>query len=68
MQTSVFENATNYVIKIVIGDYKFITTWGKDPISGGQTREEYLQACKREAELLAQYENERLAETVLLLI
>jgi sugar/nucleoside kinase (ribokinase family) len=48
------ETATAYIFTTTDGSVEntFVYEWGKEP-PDGQTEEEYLQSCKREAELLA---------------
>ncbi|KJR97946.1 MAG: hypothetical protein VR68_11585 [Peptococcaceae bacterium BRH_c4a] len=60
--TKAYENPTNYLF-IITDDTQedtFEYMWGKTPPEG-QTLEQYLQNCKRESELLAQYEIDRKA-------
>lgn len=52
MITTAVETATAYVFTVTEGEQVFTYEWGKQP-SDGQKVQEYLQNCKREAELLA---------------
>lgn len=63
LTTTAVENTTEYIFTVTDGtpENTFEYRWGKEPPEG-QTITEYLQACKREAELLAQYEIDKKAE------
>lgn len=52
--TTAVETASAYVFTVSDGtdENTFVYEWGKEPPEG-QTKTEYLKACKREAELLA---------------
>lgn len=55
LKTNAVENATSYVFSVTDGTSSYIYEWSKQ-IPEGQTVTEYIQSCKREAELLAQWE------------
>lgn len=63
LTTKASETATEYIFSVTDGteENTFEYRWGKMP-PAGQTIEQYLQNCKREAELLAQYEIDKKAE------
>jgi hypothetical protein len=51
------ETALSYILTVTDGtkEQTYQYEWGKEPPEG-QTLTEYLQSCKREAELLARWE------------
>jgi hypothetical protein len=55
LTTTAVETATEYIFTVTDGDYSTSWSWGKQPPEG-QSTSEYLQSCKREAELLASHE------------
>jgi len=61
LATTAKETATEYILTVTDGEFEFEYNWGKEPLEG-QTLEEYLQSCKREAELLAQFEIDKNTE------
>lgn len=60
--TKIYGNPTDYLFIVTDGteENTFEYRWGKTPPEG-QTLTEYLQNCKREAELLAQFEIDKKA-------
>lgn len=63
LTVSATETASSYqfIVKDDESQSEFIYEWGKRPPEG-HTKEEYLQSCKREAQLLAQDELDRSKE------
>lgn len=57
LNTKMFEESKSYLLSVTDGteENTFEYRWGKTPPEG-QELKTYLQNCKREAELLAQYE------------
>jgi len=57
LSTTAAATATEYIFTVTDGmeENAFVYKFGKQPPEG-QTLQEYLQNCKREAELLAQLE------------
>ena len=61
LTTTAVSTATEYIFTVTDGtEENFIYKWGKEPPEG-QTVQEYLQSCKCESELLAQYEIDKKA-------
>lgn len=52
MVTTAEQTSTTYIFTVTEGEQVFTYEWGKQPPEG-QTTDQYLQSCKREAELLA---------------
>ena len=57
MDLKVYEETNTYLFVITAEEDMFEYRWGKE-LPEGQTVEEYLLNCKREAELLVQHEIE----------
>lgn len=51
MTTTAEQTSTAYIFTVAEGNQVFAYEWGKQPPIG-QTTEQYLQSCKREAEAL----------------
>lgn len=58
MTTTAVETAMAYIFTVTEGTESFEFVWGKQ-LPESQTAQEYLQSCKREAELLAAHEIEQ---------
>lgn len=52
MITTAAETTSVYIFTVTEGEQSFVYEWGKQPPQG-QTAPQYLQSCRREAELLA---------------
>ncbi|MEX2395873.1 MAG: hypothetical protein WD491_02560 [Balneolales bacterium] len=61
LNTTAVESLTSYDFTVTDGMKTFKYSWSKDAPEG-QTTEEYIQSCKREAELLARHELDKNVE------
>jgi len=59
LTTKIYEESNHFLFVVTDGTYTFEYRWGKETTEG-QTTEVYLQNCKREAELLAQHEIDKM--------
>lgn len=59
LTTKAYELETTYKFVVTDGTYEFTYEYVKD-IPAGQTKTQYLQNCKKECELLTQYEIDKL--------